>query len=185
MNLLAGIFAVLFPGAGHFFILRERRRGILAAVGVLGLFFGGMFIGGIDVIDREEDKYWFLGQALNGPIAFVINTIHQNNYKAYEIPEGIVETGQMDERIAASFHKRSLYPFEQRQWVRFTIKSPTGQVERVLPVAVRAGPEGGPPSHQSIGRMNELGMLSSTLGGMLNFIIFLDALFPTRRKEDK
>jgi len=184
MNLLAGILAVLFPGAGHFFILRERRRGILAAVGVLGLFFGGMLIGGIDVVDREEDKYWFLGQALTGPLAFAVNAVHQNTFKAYEIPEDIVETQQMDDRIAANFRKRSLYPFEQRQWVRFTIKSPTGQVERLLPVAVRAGPDGGPPAHKSIARMNELGMLSSTLAGMLNFIIFLDALFPTRRKED-
>lgn len=184
MNLLAGIFAVLFPGAGHFFIHRQKRRGVLAAVGVLGLFFGGMFIGGIDVIDREEDKYWFLGQALTGPLAFVVNAVHQNSYKAFDIPPEIVESRQMDEKIATSFHKRSLYPHEQRQWIVFTIKSPTGQVERTLPVANRAGAEGGPPNQKSIGRMNELGMLSATLGGMLNFIILLDALFPTRRKED-
>lgn len=184
MNLIAGIVALLFPGAGHFFVLGERRRGLLAAVGVLGLFFGGMFIGGIDVIDREEDKYWFLGQALTGPLAFAVNAYHQNNFKAYDIPEDIIEGRQMDEQVAARFRKRSLYPEEQRQWVEFQIKGPTGETTRLLPVAVPAGPGGGPPSHKSLGRMNELGMLASTLGGMLNFIIILDALFPTRRKEE-
>ncbi len=185
MNLLAGVAAILFPGAGHFFILGQRRRGILAAVGVLGLFFGGLFIGGIDVIDRQEDKYWFLGQALVGPLAFGVNYIHQNNYKAYDIPDPIIEMQRATAEVAAKFVKRSLYANEQRKVLKFTIVEPTGaQVTRYLPVVYPAGPDNGPPAAKSIGRMNELGMLSSTLAGMLNFIIFLDALFPSRRKED-
>ncbi len=185
INLPAGIAAILFPGAGHFFILGQRKRAILAAVGVLGLFFGGLFIGGIDVVDRQEDKYWFLGQALVGPLAFGVNYIHQNNYKAYDIPPQIIEIERATAEVAARFVKRSLFANEQRKIIKFTIIEPTGtQVTRYLPVAVPAGPDNGPPAAKSIGRMNELGMLSSTLGGMLNFIIILDALFPTRRKED-
>jgi len=185
MNLPAGIAALLFPGAGHFFVLGQRKRGLLAALGVLGLFFGGMFIGGIDVIDRQEDKYWFLGQALVGPLAFGVNYLHQNNYKAYDIPPPIIEIERATAEVAGKFVKRSLYANEQRKVIKFTIVEPTGAESiRYLPVAVPAGPDNGPPAAQSIGRMNELGMLSSTLGGMLNFIIILDALFPTRRKED-
>jgi uncharacterized protein DUF6677 len=185
MNIPAGIAALVFPGAGHFFVLGQRKRGLLAAVGVLGLFFGGMFIGGIDVIDRQEDKYWFLGQALVGPLAFGVNTIHQNNYKAYDIPPPIVALERATAEVASKFVKRSLHANEQRKIIKFTIVEPNGvEVTKYLPVAYPAGPDNGPPAAQSIGRMNELGMLSSTLGGMLNFIIILDALFPTRRRED-
>src|SRR5690606_31399650 len=68
LDLLAGLVAAVLPGAGHVY-LGEVRRGILAAVGVLGLFFGGMLLGGIDVIDSREDRLWFFVQALVGPVA--------------------------------------------------------------------------------------------------------------------
>lgn len=57
------------PGLGHWWI-GERRRAFLVATGVLGLFFGGLFIGGLDAVDQREDGPWFLAQAWNGPIAF-------------------------------------------------------------------------------------------------------------------
>jgi hypothetical protein len=47
----------------------------------MGLFLGGLLIGGIDVIDRTEDKWWFVLQAGVGPTAFVVNAVHQNVYK--------------------------------------------------------------------------------------------------------
>jgi len=74
---VAALLAVIFPGAGHLF-LREYKRGVMVGVGVLGLFFGGMFIGGIDVIDSREDRLWFVGQALVGPIALGVNAVHQS-----------------------------------------------------------------------------------------------------------
>lgn len=77
------IAAVLLPGLGHF-IGGERLRGVLIATGVLGLFFGGMFIGGIDVIDSREDRIWFFGQACVGPIAFGVDWAHQNKFKVID-----------------------------------------------------------------------------------------------------
>lgn len=77
---LALLAAAAIPGLGHI-VLGEVRRGVLIAAGVLGLFFGGMFIGGIDVVDRQEDGVWFLGQALVGPIAFATDYIHQSQFK--------------------------------------------------------------------------------------------------------
>lgn len=79
-NPVAGIAAILFPGAGHV-AGGERKRGILIAVGILGLFVGGILIGGIDVIDSKEDRVWFYGQALVGPLAFGVDYIHQNHFK--------------------------------------------------------------------------------------------------------
>lgn len=58
------------PGLGHWW-LGERRRALLAGGTVLGLFFGGLFIGGLDSVDQREDGPWFLAQAWNGPIAFL------------------------------------------------------------------------------------------------------------------
>jgi hypothetical protein len=77
---VAAVAAAALPGLGHM-VLGEVRRGVLILVGVLGLFFGGMFIGGIDVIDRREDFWWFVGQAGVGPVAFGVDWAHQNMIK--------------------------------------------------------------------------------------------------------
>lgn len=94
---IAGFLAFLLPGAGHFF-LGERQRAAAIAAGVLGLFFGGILIGGIDVIDRREDPIWFAGQALVGPVAFGADYMHQNRFKV----------------IDASGRRRSALPGEAR-----------------------------------------------------------------------
>lgn len=77
---VAAVLALLFPGAGHFY-LGEPVRAVLIAAGILGLFFGGLLIGGIDVVDRKEDTIWFVGQALVGPVAFGVDYIHQEHMK--------------------------------------------------------------------------------------------------------
>ncbi len=75
--------ALVVPGLGHV-VAGEHIRGVLAGAGVLGLFFGGMFIGGIDVVDSREDAVWFYGQALVGPIAFGVDWAHQNKFKVFD-----------------------------------------------------------------------------------------------------
>ncbi|MFO0830412.1 MAG: DUF6677 family protein [Phycisphaerales bacterium] len=72
--------ACVFPGAGHF-VRGERSRAIAVCVGVMGLFLGGMLVGGIDVIDSREDRPWFYAQALVGPVAFGVDWVHQNKLK--------------------------------------------------------------------------------------------------------
>jgi hypothetical protein len=76
-NLAAALLAWVWPGLGH--IRRgERRRGMLIMFGVLLLFFAGLFIGGIDVVDRRRDRLWFLAQALCGPVVFATDFVSQN-----------------------------------------------------------------------------------------------------------
>jgi hypothetical protein len=77
---VATVLAVLLPGAGHVY-LGEVRRGVLIGVGVLSMFFGGMLIGGIGVVDRRENFIWFLGQAMVGPLAFGVDHLHQSQFK--------------------------------------------------------------------------------------------------------
>lgn len=151
---IAGIFAIILPGAGHF-VLGERRRALLIAAGVLGLFLGGVLIGGIDAIDRKEDPIWFAGQALVGPVAFGVDYCHQTFFK--------IRTQERVIRGRVRYDTRSARPDEARD--------PTsGQA------AVR-GPGIRPPNSKSLGRMNELGTLFATIAGMLNLIVIIDAFF--------
>ncbi len=45
--------------------------------GVLFLFGSGLLIGGIDSVDRRDDRLWFLAQALCGPIAMGVDLANQ------------------------------------------------------------------------------------------------------------
>lgn len=139
------VAAALVPGLGHF-LGGEKRRGVLAGVGIIGLFVGGLLIGGIDVIDSKEDFPWFLGQACVGPASFAIDHYHQG-LKVYD---------------PVLRQSRSAYPGEAR--------GPDGQ-----PIP------GTPPNTKSVGRVNEIGTLYTTIAGMINLIAIIDAGFASRR----
>ncbi|MBX3388021.1 MAG: hypothetical protein KF691_01055 [Phycisphaeraceae bacterium] len=79
-NPFAGIAALVLPGLGHV-LLGQVRRGTLIGLGVLGLFFSGLFVGGIDAVDSKEDALWFIAQAPTGIVAFGTNYLHQTRYK--------------------------------------------------------------------------------------------------------
>ena len=167
-NPVAGFAAIALPGLGHI-VLGEHRRGVCIAIGVLGLVLTGLLVGGIDSVDRREDRVWFLGQALLGPVAFGIDYIHQNNFKAYD-----QDLLTRDPARAL----RSALPGEAR-----------GVNAEGLPVWRAAEPGDAKPSTKGVGRSNELGMLFVTIAGMLNLIVIIDAGFPGGRSvpddEDK
>jgi TM2 domain-containing membrane protein YozV len=70
---IAALAGWVFPGLGHL-VNGNTRRGIAAMAGVLLLFVTGVLVGGIDAIDRKEDRLWFIGQAACGPIAFAVDS---------------------------------------------------------------------------------------------------------------
>ncbi|HYF16183.1 MAG TPA: DUF6677 family protein [Phycisphaerales bacterium] len=159
---LALFAACVLPGLGHA-ARGERARGLAIGVGVLGLFAGGVLIGGIDVVDRREDGVWFLGQALVGPVAIATDYVHQSRFKVY------------DDRLR---RYRSAYPGE--------LRDPNSAPEpgKAVPSG-QAGTRTGlqKPNVKSVGKVNELGTLFTALAGMLNLIAIIDAGFPTRRRE--
>lgn len=163
INIPAGVCALILPGLGHI-ISGRVSRGIGAMVGVLGLFLLGLLIGGIDAVDSKSgsDRYWFFGQALVGPIAIGVDYAHQNHFKAYDLSTGELRTGNPGEH-RVSDGSRFI-------WQRLT----TEQIEAGM----------GPPNVPGLGRLNEIAMLSCTIAGMLNLIVFLDALIvtPYRRR---
>lgn len=85
-NPVAAVLAWLWPGAGHI-MLGHRKRGFLIMFGVLFLFLGGLLIGGVDCVDRVDDRLWFLAQAVCGPIAFVADSVNQLHVKRLTTPE--------------------------------------------------------------------------------------------------
>ena len=157
-DLIAGVAAALFPGLGHIFQGRVKR-GVLAMVGVMGLFFYGLMIGGIDAVDSRQDRVWFFGAALMGPVAFATDWVHQHHFKAYDADSGVLRTGR---------------PGEVRD---------TGGERPTWRAATSAELDAGmgPPNRPALGRLNEIAMLSVALAGMLNLIIFLDALLPDQK----
>jgi hypothetical protein len=168
------ILGVLLPGAGHM-ATGQMARGLLIAAGVLGLFFGGILIGGIDVVDSQEDRIWFIGEAMVGPVAFAIDGAHQNFFKAYD--PSIMGVARLADIEKAQ--KRSGYPDEVRQ--TRTLSFGGGKVD--VPVWTAAPSGAGPPNKKSIAKVNELGTLFATIAGMLNVIAIIDAAFPTTRKQ--
>ncbi len=154
-NPLAGLAAAIFPGAGHL-VLGRPRRALFACIGVMGLFLFGLLIGGIDAIDSKNDKIWYYGQLLVGTPTIVVDTIHQSQFKAYDLDTNMLRTGFPGER--------RIHDGTRPIWEPLTYDE------------IDAGM--GPPNVPGLGRINEIAMLSIVLAGMLNLIIFLDALMP-------
>ncbi len=183
LDIPAAVLAFLFPGAGQMF-RGQLYRGAMASVGVLGLFLSGLLIGGIDVIDSKEDPIWFFGQAIVGPGAFAVDALHQSQFKAWAKVPSI--TGR------PTWDTRSGYPVETRTWIEPVPGAPDqpGKNKDILRrghwewrTPTDASATAGPPNKKSIAKMNELGTLFVTIAGMLNFIIILDALMPTKRSK--
>lgn len=136
----------------------QTRRGVYIAIGVLGLFLGGLLIGGLTVVDRKsprlETRLSFYGQMFVGPVAIGADFVHQARFKGWD---------------AQSRTRREALPGE-------TIRN--GNIE----VATEGQR---PPMRRSLGKMNEIGVLYALVAGMINFIAILDALFPTLRRQEK
>lgn len=69
LHWVAAALGWLVPGLGQMWT-GHVQRGIYAMVGVLGLFLGGVLLGGVGVVDRRDNGIWFVAQAGAGPVAF-------------------------------------------------------------------------------------------------------------------
>jgi hypothetical protein len=94
-NPLAALLGWIVPGLGHW-VIGEKARGGLVLAGVVFLWTTGLLIGGIDSVDKTEDKLWFYAQAGSGPIAFVVDGMNTR----------LLKTGSMGELIDAPNSRR-------------------------------------------------------------------------------
>lgn len=171
---LAGVAAIVFPGAGHL-VRREPRRAALIAIGILGLFFGGILVGGVDVIDSREDRVWFFGQALVGPLAFGVDYAHQNHFKVVD-PQGRTLRSALPDEARNPIDGSPIPIKKDANGVPTATYADNGKTVTISPAS--------PPNIKSLSKVNELGTLMATLAGMLNLIIIIDAMFPTLRREN-
>lgn len=181
---LAAALAWVFPGAGHY-VLGHTRRAVLICAGILGLFGFGVFIGGISCIDRRESFFWFLGQALAGPIALGIDYVHQNQFKAYDAagtgPGALRSTADLDR-----LRRRAAYPYEllDHKTVELVDSATNRRITRRIPFFRLPDPtrneKPAPPYTKSLGRAGELGTLFCTIAGFMNLICIIDAAWRRR-----
>lgn len=149
---IPAILTLILPGLGYLWY-RQTARAVYAFIGIAGLFFGGLLIGGIDVVDSRESKYWFYVQALNPVAAFSVDRLHQS-FKGYEVRAG---------QTSPNFYRKP--EFGER------VQFDPSRGERVI---VSDPSAGSPSPRRSIGRVWEVGSLYVALAGMLNLIVFLD-----------
>lgn len=164
----------------------HTRRAVLIAAGVFGLFAGGLFVGGIDCVDRRENFFWFLGQSLAGPVALGTDYVHQRRFKALP-PESLANlrggSDDLDRALRGSV--RSAKPDEARVLKEITVQdAATKRTKTVkVPTFEKAGPGQLPPNITSLGRVNELGTLFCTVAGFMNLICIIDAAQLRRHKR--
>ena len=150
----AFVAALVLPGLGHV-VRGEQKRGVLAMIGILGMFLGGLLVGGLDAVDRRTEFWWFVPQSCVGPLPFLVDYVKKERFLVRDIDRA---TGQPALRPAA--------PDEDRL--------PNGQ-----PTILPAGKS--PPYVRAMGKSYEIGLLFAALAGMANVIVIIDAGFPTRR----
>jgi hypothetical protein len=142
----AAVLAWLWPGLGHI-SLGERGRGFRIMFGVLFLFVLGLLIGGLDCVDRRNDRLWFYAQSMCGPIALGADVANQalvqRRAADWQMPGG---NWRKDDALDADYA--------------------AGDPE-LLESLRRVG----------LGRVNEMGTLFIALAGLMNLVVILDALY--------
>lgn len=191
---LPALLALLLPGLGHFY-LGHRLRAAYVALGILGLFLGGLLVGGIGSVDSgggyinrvrgwqgqtpldfrpKVDPIWFLFNMPLGPLAFATDLNHQFNYKVRE--QNIIRP--------ASPHEirdpKSRLPITVRDQITGAPLSFTDSITNQLRLST---PSDRPPYTRAIGRLAEIGTLMCTLAGMLNLIAIIDCLWHRSRSD--
>ena len=62
----AALLGWLVPGFGHW-LIGDTARGIVLAVTIVSLWVSGLLIGGLGVIDSQENPWWYGAQAMTAP----------------------------------------------------------------------------------------------------------------------
>lgn len=161
VNLPAAALAWILPGLGHW-VLGYKKRAAAIGAGVLSLYFAGLLVGGVDVIDRRGDFWWYCGQFIVGPI-----------------------TPAIDAWIGAQlvYEDREGHPYSQplKPWPA-DLAPDDPFFERYN---LEYDPDYRPAFSTSLARVNEVGTLYTTIAGMLNLLAILDCVYmaPLRRER--
>ncbi len=152
LHVLAVLLGWLLPGLGHV-LIGKAARGVILGVTILMIYLGGIFIGGIGVIDSQSPEaedggkrplaLWFLGQALIAP-SLGLNIYNHHLQEVYR-----------DEVLSEEYSENDAwYPFVD------TAKA---------------------PYEPSFSKTHEQGLLYTSLAGLLNLLVLIDLVFLEHR----
>jgi len=96
---LAGILAWLIPGAGHWYLGRKGRGGVIF-VAITVTFLLGLLLGGIEMIDPQNAKAWFSAQILSGLPAILAALLQGANAGINDVYGRGVSFGQLYTGVA-------------------------------------------------------------------------------------
>lgn len=106
---VVGFVGWLIPGGGYF-VLGDRKRGLVVLVTLVLTFLLGLYIGSIGVIDPVGAKAWYVAQVMNSPaVIFIGNIVASAHYAAdqakdpslaYAVYSRACEIGQLYTSIA-------------------------------------------------------------------------------------
>jgi hypothetical protein len=68
---IAGWFA---PGAGYF-LIKEKKRGVIVFITIMVTFLIGLYIGSIGVINPINAMPWYIAQILTSPVVAILGHI--------------------------------------------------------------------------------------------------------------
>lgn len=115
-----------------------------------------------------------MGLFVSGLLVGGISTIDAKENRVWFIGQALVGPATFLVDFVHQHHFKVLDPKTKQ------LRSPyPGEGRGADGVAINSGT---PPYVKSIGKMNELGTLFSTVAGMINVIVILDAGWPTRRR---
>ena len=95
--IIVALLSWTIPGSGYF-VIKERKRGLIIFLTITITFLLGLHIGSIGVVDPVNAKPWYMGQILASPaIALIANATKTGAYPSYGRP---CDIGQIYTTIA-------------------------------------------------------------------------------------
>ena len=98
MGLLVVALAGWFVPGGGYFLLNEKKRAIIIFTVIAPLFFVGLYVGSIGVIDPIGAWPWYIAQIMNSPLVFALG--HHTAGGAYYVYGRPSDVGQIYTSIA-------------------------------------------------------------------------------------
>jgi hypothetical protein len=90
--ILVALAGWIVPGGGYF-LIKEISRGLIVFLTISLVFFAGIYIGSIGIIDWVGSFPWFLLQMANSPLVAIIGTFTAGG--AYPVYGRPCEIGQI------------------------------------------------------------------------------------------
>lgn len=150
-GVVAGVLAWVIPGAGHAFLGRWIRGAIIFLC-INGLFWSGVYVGGVFTVDPIKEKWWYMAQMCTGASG------------VYSLSR------QAAQRAALVAEDRGLPPETpaERAWGRRNVSSSDVQ-QTVDRLAAEKG-------LALVDKGDQVARAYSGIAGMLNILCIFDAL---------